>query len=362
MLLSICLTVYNQIDLARQNILEIVKYKGDDIEVVVSDNSSEDPIKEMLEEFQDSRIRYCRTVENMGHDGNILNALQYCRGDYIYLFRTKDIIIPEMINTVIHTIRTYPTAVYFLFSSLDETGKERMLLEDRVYKQYAETQQAHEKLLVHPSGQIYKKECLRLDLYKKYIEHFFPEKNGCDVHQLIRMDLAMKGDFVTSACYTWRHAYTLRSKYTSVIQTEKRTNIYAPIYQYQRYKCEMSFVDNEIPEENKIIFFKQIIKAYGWRIVPFFQQINEDKEYNSHYGSIPIYFSPYKELNRFRKVSLEMIQNIDITDKNKIKGYLLHEICRISFYNIPKNTVRKIVYSNKLLTGIWNKLQGLAKN
>lgn len=358
MLLSICLTVYNQIDLARRNISEIVKYKGNDIEIVVSDNFSEDPIEEMVKEFHDPRIRYCRTDENVGHDENILNGLQHCRGDYIYLFRTKDIVIPEKIETVIQTIEAYPTAVYFLFSALDEDGKERMILEDTVYKQYEQAQQAHGKLLVHPSGQIYKRKCLRLDLYKKYVQKFFPERNGCDVHQLMRMDLALQGTFVTSSCFAWQYAYTLQSKSSTVIHTENKMNIYAPLYQYQRYKCEMSFVDNELPEENKTVFVKQIIKDYGWRIVPFFQQINEDKLYNSHYSSTPMHFSPYKELHRFRKTSLEIIQKMKITDRNKAKRYLLCRVCIIGVYNIPKSAIKKIVYRNKILTGIWLKIHG----
>lgn len=60
MLLSICLTAYNQLDLVHTNVAQIVKSKSDDIEIVVSDDCSEAPIEEMLSEFDDARIRYCR--------------------------------------------------------------------------------------------------------------------------------------------------------------------------------------------------------------------------------------------------------------------------------------------------------------
>lgn len=342
MLLSICLAVYNQIDLIHQNISEIIKYRNNDIEIVVSDDCSEEPIEEMLKQFQDARIRYCRTVENRSHDGNILNGLQHCNGDYIFLLRSKDTIISEKVETVIHTIENNPTAVYFLFSALDENGKERLKLENRIYRQYEQAQCAHGKLLVHPSGQIYKRKCLRLDLYERYIQKFFPGGNGCDVHQLIRMDLTTQGDFVTSACYAWRYAYTLHSKEASVIQTKKRMNIYAPFYQYRRYRCEMSFVDNEVSGANKNIFIKQLIRDYGWRIIPFFQRINEDKTYNRHYNSTPIEFSPYRELGKFGKVSLELINNMDIVDRRRMKRYLYLKICKIGIYNIPKERIRKL--------------------
>lgn len=310
MLLSICIAVYNQIELVRENISEIVKYKGDDIEIVVSDDCSTEPIEEMLLDFGDSRIKYFCTAVNKSHDGNILNGLRNCRGDYVFLFRSKDIIIPEKIEEVKETIKTYPKASYFLFSALDENYRKRLTLEDKIFTKNEEAQNAHDKLLVHPSGQIYKRSFLRLSLYEQYIDKYFPKFNGCDVHQLIRMDLALQGDFVTSSCYAWRYAYTFQAKETSVISTEKKLNIYAPYYQYQRYECEMNFANNEFQERNKAVFLRQIIKSHGWRIIPLFMLINRSEEYNRHYNSTPISFSPYKELIIFMRRTLKMLKTM----------------------------------------------------
>lgn len=55
-MLSICFAVYNQIDLVYQKISKIVKYKNNGIEIVVSNDCSDEPIEEMSSEFHDIHI------------------------------------------------------------------------------------------------------------------------------------------------------------------------------------------------------------------------------------------------------------------------------------------------------------------
>ncbi|NBH33629.1 glycosyltransferase family 2 protein [Clostridiaceae bacterium] len=352
MLLSICLAVFNQIDLVKKNIQEILKSDSKEIEIVVSDDCSSDPIYEMLQSFNDKRIRYCKTSENKSHDENILNGLENCRGDYIFLFRSKDKIISEKVNDIIAVIKKYPNASYFLFSALDEERKERLILKDKIYHRYKEAQLAHGWLMVHPSGQIYKRSLLKIDLYRNYIETYFPTYNGCDVHQLIRMDLALNGDFVTSSCFAWEYMHTYRSTDKSVITTVKKLNIYAPYYQYQRYQCEWDFVINNVPKIYKKIYLKQIIKSYGWRIIPMFYLLNFDKDCNHHYNSESIEFNPYKELNIFKNKTLRMINDLDCYN-NEIKSYLFMLIYKTAFYYIPKTVCKRFIYGHNTLKKMW---------
>ena len=355
MFLSILLTNYNQMELLRRNIREVCKCRSDDIEIVVSDNCSEEPIERMLSEFDDNRIRYCKTAKHGGQDANILNGIRNCRGEYIFLFRTKDILIPEAIEKTIQIMHSHPSAVYFMFSSLDENGEKRLLWKDKIYMKGEEAQQAHERLLIHPSGQIYKRSMLRPDTYENYIND-----SSCSVHQLIRMDLALQGDFVTSSLYNWKYAYTLRSTTVSANQMGSTLSIYAPFYEYQRYGFAMSFIDNELPEENRGIFIRQLIKHYSWSIVPGFLQINCDKAYNSHYNSRPIPFFPYKELKHFKQVSEEMLEDLQYTGES-LRGYLQQRIYICAFWSIPKAyvkmSIKKLVYNNKLLANIWQKVR-----
>lgn len=294
MFLSICIFAYNQIQILRENISEIVKYRGDDIEIVVSDNCSTDPIKEMLMAFHDPRIKYYRTAENRGIDGNIINGLRCCTGEYIFLFRTKDSISAEKMGDVIDTIKNHPSASYFLFSAKDERNKTRIKLQNRVYLKGADARKMHNKLLIHPSGQIYKRSCLRLNLYEKYINKHFARPISNIVHQLIRMDLAERGDFVTSSCMAWRYVNTINTKERAVYTTGSDVSYYAPCHQYLCYQCEIDFADRELSDKAGQNFLRFLIERYIRVVTVKFMFINHNEAMNAHYQTKPISFCRIK--------------------------------------------------------------------
>ncbi|MDE5820304.1 MAG: glycosyltransferase [Lachnospiraceae bacterium] len=336
MLFSICIYTYNQIEILRKNISEIVKYPGDDIEIVVSDNCSTDPIREMLLSFHDSRIKYYRTTENRGIDGNILNALRCCKGEYIFLFRTKDQIIAEKIDDVLRTIKSHPSAAFFLFSAKDEQNKIRMKLKNKVFLQGRDAETMHNKLLVHPSGQIYKRSCLRLELYEKYINQYFSRPISSIVHQLIRMDLAEQGDFVTSSCMAWRYAYTMNTKEKAVYTTGSDISIYAPCHQYLMYQCEMDFVDREFSDNGAKNFLKILIERYIRVVTVKFMYINRNEEMNAHYQTKSIAFHPYGELISFSKQTLMMIKRMKYENKSELRKWLVRQIYQVGLKEIPR--------------------------
>ena len=192
----------------KENLDEIVKYEKDDIEVVISDDCSEQDIKGLVDSYGDSRIVYYRTKNNLGHDLNILYGLQKCKADYVFLFRTRDNILYDNISKIMTVIEKYPNAGYFYFSARDEKQKVRLNFDNHYYKKGDESLQAHFCLPVHPSGNLYNKKYLRFEVYEKYIRLYFNDIYGFTVHQLIRSDLSTKADFVTSSifgCHCVRH-------------------------------------------------------------------------------------------------------------------------------------------------------------
>lgn len=343
MLLSICIFTYNQIKILQENISEIVKYPGDDIEIVVSDNCSTDPIKEMLLGFHDSRIKYYRTTENRGIDGNILNGLRCCKGEYVFLFRTKDRIVAEKIGDVIRTIKSHPSASFFLFSAKDERNKVRIKLQNKVYLRGRDAEVVHNKLLIHPSGQIYKRSCLRLELYEKYINEHFPDKPiSSIVHQFIRMDLAEQGDFVTSSCIAWRYVNTMNTKEKAVYTTGSDISFYAPCHQYSMYQCEMDFVDREFPDQTAQNFLRFLIERYIRVVTVKFMFINRNEEMNAHYQTKPISFYPYGELISFSKQTLLMINKMKYEKKSELRCCLARQICKVGLKEIPRMYLTQI--------------------
>lgn len=280
-----------------------------------------------------------------------MNGLSCCKGEYVFLFRTKDIIIAEKIDDVIKTIEAHPSAAYFLFSAKDERNRVRMKLENRVYPRGMDAGIAHNKLLIHPSGQIYKRADLRLNLYEKYINKHFSEPISNVVHQLIRMDLTKQGDFVTSSCMAWRYAYTEKAKAPSVFTTGNKMSIYAPHYQYMYYKCEIDFADSEFRGKEAENFLKALIKRYIRTVAVWFMSWNHDESLNAHYRTKPIPFCPYRELISFLRQSLVIIKVLKFENKSEIKRCLLCEAIEVGLKEIPKAYTTQLRDKRKKLRG-----------
>lgn len=89
-ILSICISAYNRRDLTCENVRKILQYEGDDIEVIVSDNASEDGTFEALKHIEDKRLRVYRNEINVGLGGNTMRLLAYAAGKYVMTINEKD--------------------------------------------------------------------------------------------------------------------------------------------------------------------------------------------------------------------------------------------------------------------------------
>ena len=90
--LSVLIPVYNEKDTIRQCVESVLNADiGDlDLEVIISDNNSNDGTKEILKSFNDERIKILYRETNNGKGANIKNALNEANGDLI-LFQDGDL-------------------------------------------------------------------------------------------------------------------------------------------------------------------------------------------------------------------------------------------------------------------------------
>ncbi len=100
--LSICIPTYNRAALVYECVSGILKSKSEDIEVVVSDNASEDTTSLLLSKIKDDRFHYTRNKTNIG-SVNVINVLKLAQGSWLLLIsdecRFLDIEqIPIMVN------------------------------------------------------------------------------------------------------------------------------------------------------------------------------------------------------------------------------------------------------------------------
>ncbi len=117
-LFSIVIPTYNRSDLVQGAVRSVLGQTFDDFEVVVSDNCSEDDTREVIESFQDQRVRYVRTPVH----GVIADSWEFARsqarGQLIMMLSDDDAMMHDALARFAEEHRRYDAE--FLFCNLAE--------------------------------------------------------------------------------------------------------------------------------------------------------------------------------------------------------------------------------------------------
>lgn len=103
--LSICIPCYNGGDKVVECVKHILTYRGDDIEVVVSDNASQDNAIDKLREIKDERLKIFINDENIGPFRNWYAALSRGNGRYVMLLQDNDMLVVENLPKYLFFLR-----------------------------------------------------------------------------------------------------------------------------------------------------------------------------------------------------------------------------------------------------------------
>lgn len=108
--LSLCIPTYNRGRFIGETIESIIGQATDEVEIVVSDNGSDDNTEELIRAYQEQfpRIRYFRWDSNVGADRNFLKVIELATGDYCWFMGSDDRVEPGGICLVIDELKTYP--------------------------------------------------------------------------------------------------------------------------------------------------------------------------------------------------------------------------------------------------------------
>lgn len=123
-LVSVCIPVYNRKEMLRSCLWSIVRQTLKDIEVIVTDNCSEDDLSVVVREFNDSRILYHRNSRNLGPCINFIRAAVLSKGKYLKFLCSDDLLLPNCLEESVKELESYPNAIGLLFkcASFDESG------------------------------------------------------------------------------------------------------------------------------------------------------------------------------------------------------------------------------------------------
>ena len=113
-ILSICTPTYNRSALLEQLLERIAEdlpdALADKVEIVISDNASDDGTPAMIERYRTRlrRLNVVRHAENMGFDRNMLAAVAGASGRYCWLMGDDDLPLPGAIARILDIVSANP--------------------------------------------------------------------------------------------------------------------------------------------------------------------------------------------------------------------------------------------------------------
>jgi len=95
---TIAIPTYNRADRFLRPVIECaLNQTWRDLEIIVSDNCSTDNTSDVVQEYDDPRLRYVRQRENIGANNNFNYCINNASGSYLLLFHDDDMIDNDMV-------------------------------------------------------------------------------------------------------------------------------------------------------------------------------------------------------------------------------------------------------------------------
>lgn len=311
--ISFLIPVYNQSEDLKMCISSIVRYHGNDIEIVVNDDCSTENLGLIVDSFHDERIRWCHNYKNLGLDGNILTGIQNCRGKYVFLLRTRDLMVAESIPDILVMIKENPDIVYLTGTCLDDDGLPRLFYRNQICGKGESALRVHDSIHFHPSGSLFRTEDINIHKYQKYLENFPVPRLWFMVEQLIRLELTQKGDFCLMSRPVWVYTYTNRNEKKSVHPVEGG-HLYTQKNTFLRFQSEMEFISNEFEGKLRIQRFIKTFEFWLYHATWGYLAIMSDKNIMLHYGIKPECVDVETERERFLIFTERVENNLGIVE------------------------------------------------
>lgn len=97
-ILSICIPTYNRSALVSKCINQIICCQSKEIEIVISNNDSQDETEDEVKRIIDTRIKYYKNKKNLGFDANILKLVEKAKGNFLFFLSDEDTINQESLR------------------------------------------------------------------------------------------------------------------------------------------------------------------------------------------------------------------------------------------------------------------------
>lgn len=127
MSVSVVIPTYNGSDFIRTTLASVLNQTFVDFELVVSDDASTDGTIELVEEFEDPRVRIVEDRSHVGPAGNWNRALAHARSDYIKVLAQDDVLYPDNLRCAVDALDA-DTELAFVAARRDIVGADGSVL------------------------------------------------------------------------------------------------------------------------------------------------------------------------------------------------------------------------------------------
>jgi glycosyltransferase involved in cell wall biosynthesis len=121
---SIIISAYNHEKFLKDTVSSLIKQTFSDFEIILIDNGSNDSTYKICKSFSDSRIKVFQIKKNIGFAYALNYAFEKCQGEYISLFTSDDISLPDKLKKQVKYLDDHPEigAVFSKAQMIDEDG------------------------------------------------------------------------------------------------------------------------------------------------------------------------------------------------------------------------------------------------
>ena len=125
---TVGIPTYNRSGFLRQSIESVLAQSYPDFRLVIADNASTDDTPELVASFDDSRIVYARSDENVGMTANFNRVVELADTEFVALLYDDDLFYPDYLQHTVEALDDHPD-VGFVHTAFDVIGRDGDVLE-----------------------------------------------------------------------------------------------------------------------------------------------------------------------------------------------------------------------------------------
>lgn len=132
--ISVCMPTYNGAAYLREAIDSVLNQSFTDFELIITDDCSKDDTLDIVESYDDPRIRACRNDKNKGLVGNWNECLAKAQGRYIQFFFQDDIMARDSLKRKFEMMEQDDSIALCFSASCIVDSNDKVTMRRRPYK------------------------------------------------------------------------------------------------------------------------------------------------------------------------------------------------------------------------------------